>query len=141
MDFEKYFNEVFREGKNPPLFHDWLFDQMFHGKQLPPELTNKIKQAIYRTLTTAFWTSDFTKLAYGREVTSRVVVPAGFYQGKRISDLGGSKDEWKLLIQLKKTTRDDNIRQACIYKMNELKIQKDMAKDHANKRSKNRKRY
>ena len=140
INFETYFKEVFHRDKDCPLFHDWVFEQMFHGEQLSQKVANKIRGAIYATLSTAFWTGDITKVEYGRELASRVKVPSGIYQGKKISELEGTPDVWTLLIQMKKTTKDDNIRQACIAKLNDFRIHKEQAQVESDRKAKNRKK-
>ena len=142
VEFGEYFEEVFKEGANPPLFHDWLFEKMFKDEQLPPKTAEKIKNAIYMTLTTAFWTGDFTKISYGRELASRVVVPPSWpQQGKKISEIKGTPSGWALLTNLKKFYKDENVRQACFARLSEFKMNKENAKDFASKKAKNKKRF
>lgn len=141
ISFEHYFEKVFKRGTDCPLFHEWVFDQMFSMEPLPPQLADKMKLALYRTLSTAFWTGNVTKVVYGHELASRVKIPVGWPKaGTKISDLIGTPDVWKLLINLKKITRDENVRQGCTAKLNEMTMNKNMAQEEADKKAKNRKK-
>lgn len=127
-DFETFYAEVHIKDKSRPLYHDWLFDQVFHGENLDAKLAGKIKLSIHEALLNGFATGGIIRIAYCSEMESRVVVKRGKYKGAKISDISHDEESKKMLQNLRDSTKDQVVRQACRSKLSEMFEANKMAK-------------
>jgi len=139
-DFESFYVDVHRKATPRPLYHDWLFDQMFDKEHIDPKLAGKIKLAIHESLLNGFATGSIIKLAYCSEMESRVIIQRGKLKGTRISKVPHNEESRKILQKLRDSTKDQVVRQACRSKLSEMFEANKMAKNFNEKKLHNIKR-
>lgn len=140
-DFESFYVDIHTKDPSKPLYHDWLFDQVFDKEQIDPKLAGKIKLAIHESLLNGFSTGSIIKLAYCSEMESRVIIQWGKFKGSRISELPHNNEAKRMLQKLRDSTKDQVIRQACRSKLSEMFEANKMAKEFNEKKLHNRKRF
>ena len=139
-DFETFYVEVHTKVKPRPLYHDWLFGQVFSDEHLSPKLASKIKLAIHESLLNGFATGSIIKLAYCSEMESRVIIKRGKFKGTRISEIPHNDESKRMLQKLRDSTKDQVIRQACRSKLSEMYEANKMAREFNEKKLHNLKR-
>ena len=139
-DFESFYVDIHTKANPRPLYHDWLFDQVFHGEQIDPKLASKIKLAIHESLLNGFATGSIIKLSYCNEMESRVIIQRGKLKGTKISKVPHDEESKKMLQKLRDSTKDQVVRQACRSKLHEMFEANKMAKEFNEKKLHNRKR-
>ena len=137
-DFETFYVEVHTKSVPRLLYHEWLFDQVFKGEHLDPKLAGKIKLAIHESLLNGFATGSIIKLAYCKEMESRVIIQRGKFKGTRISEMPHNDEAKRMLHKLRDSTKDQIIRQACRSKLSEMFEANKMAKTYNDKKLRNR---
>ncbi len=128
-DFESFYVDIHSKDPSKPLYHDWLFDQVFQEEQIDSKLAGKIKLAIHESLLNGFATGNIIKLAYCNEMESRVVIKRGKLKGTKISKVPHNEESKKILQKLRDSTKDQVIRQACRSKLSEMWEAKKMARE------------
>ena len=140
-DFESFYVDIHSKDPSKPLYHDWLFDQVFSGEDVDPKLAGKIKLAIHESLLNGFATGSIIKLAYCSEMESRVIIQRGKHKGTKISKLPHNDESKKILQKLRDSTKDQVIRQACRSKLSEMFEANKMVREFNEEKLHNRKRY
>lgn len=140
-DFESFYVDIHSKDESKPLYHDWLFDQVFSEEIIDPKMAGKIKLAIHESLLNGFATGSIIKIAYCNEMESRVIIQRGKLKGTKISKVLHNEESKKILQKLRDSTKDQVIRQACRSKLHEMFEANKMVKNFNEKKLHNRKRF
>ncbi len=140
-DFETFYVEEHCKSVPRLLYHEWLFDQVFLDEHMDPKLAGKIKLAIHESLLNGFTTGSIIKLAYCKEMESRVIIQHGKLKGIRISEVRHDDESKRILQKLRDSTKDQVIRQACRSKLSEMFEANKMAKTYNDDKLHNRKNF
>ena len=139
-DFESFYVDIHSKDPSKPLYHDWLFNQVFSGEDIDLGLAGKIKLAIHESLLNGFATGSIIKLAYCNEMESRVIIKHGKLKGTKISEVLHNEESKKILQKLRDSTKDQVVRQACRSKLSEMFEARKMVKQFNDKKLHNIKR-
>ena len=132
--FEEWYTSVYHKNHDERLYHEWLFDQMFSPGELTSETRKKVMILIHESLLEGMYSGDIITVHYCKDLTRLVKVPGGMYKGKKIFELFNTDETWTLCLQIKRTTKNYILRQACTAKLNEIQVQRDFKREEMKKR-------
>ena len=133
--FEEWYTKVYQKNHDERLYHEWLFDQMFSPGEQTEKNRQKIMFLIHESLLEGMHSGDIIKVHYCNDLTHLVKVPAGMYKGRKISELPNTDEIWTLCVQIKRTTKNYILRQACTAKLNEIQFQRELKREEMKKRN------
>ncbi len=136
--FGEWYTEIYQKNNDDRLYHEWLFDQMFSQGELTDKIRNKVMLLIHESLLEGMHSGDIITVHYCKDLTKLVKVPAGMHKGVKISELTNTDDIWTLCSQIKRTTKNYILRQACTAKLNEIQVQRAFKREQMRKKNRGR---
>jgi len=133
--FEEWYTKVYQKDNDNRLYHEWLYDQMFSPGEQPEKICQKIMLLIHESLLEGMHSGPIINIHYCKDLTQLVKIPAGMYKGKKISELPNTDEIWTLCLQIKRTTKNYILRQACTAKLNEIQVQREFKREEMKKRN------
>lgn len=133
--FSEWYIEDFGKNKDTRLYHEWLVDQMFPREELTEQQRRRVMLLVHESLLEGMHTGPVIKVHYCQELTKRVKIPAGEHKGQTIYNLPNTDETWTLCSQIKRTTKNSILRQACTAKLNEIQVNRENRRAEAKTRN------